>query len=39
MSYMEIDKEVIWRVTDEIPKWKSKSKGISDGQRVLESDS
>ena len=38
-SYIEIGGTVMWKITNDLPLWKSKSKGISDNQLMLESDS
>ena len=39
LSHLIIDDKEIWRLEDEVPKWKDMTEGLSDNTKILPSDS
>lgn len=38
LSYLMLDDEIVWRITDEVPEWLPHNEVMSDGTKVLPSD-
>ena len=38
LSFLKLDDEIVWRITDEVPLWLEHKEVMSDGTKVLPSD-